>query len=805
MVLVGSIVAAACTNDGGTLTTTTTTPATDPDGATPGSLIDAAFGTQAVQDFVIHIDLALQTDEGQESFYAEVLEEAASGAEAPTELAGGFTLSPVESLTGHVVDSEGDPLPSVSLDFGLFGLTAEAFDDIRAKALSDATGSGDESLVEILQSMPSAGNALLLELVTADPSSRHTHLSPGDRTGFDLGFVDELEVGDPLMSVAIFGQTIPGVPQRELGMTPYELFAYRWNVGLMRILGDEGATVVVDESLTVVEGSELLSRDMKQTLLDEAFRTGADAAFDETVEKLDDMIDDPRYVATDPARGSKMLCIDIDLPGEFVHVVAEDYLAAAMMFGGLEACFALAVELNRRNAEGGIKVDEIDQGGREEGDLPLDLFGDEPAADVPPGGVSCFEPEPPEPPMTGTTFGDVHVATFDALGYDNQSVGEFWVFDNGTVQVQMRLEPVEGSQGASIVTAAAVGVGGHTVSMHPIGETWIDGAETALERGRPFDLGAAELLRSPGHWTIVTADGTVVEVSDIVALTTDALIVTIRPSAVPSVGMFGSADGNPDNDLVTRDGIQLEAHTRFDTEFFHASFVDSWRITEEESLFHYGPGESADNFLIEGFPQSWLTVADLPELERTKAERLCGEVGVTREDLLAACVFDVVVTGDPAFAYQSFLVQATTPGRAVVSGDGGSVVTVGDLTLDMDDPVATWECAVAEGTFFAQGGLRYGDDLYELALEYYEPATSETGDERLTMTVFLNGTPHAWMLSWLDVPTGTFEDLAFDGSTLTATGTAYLNDPPDPTLTLFAPIPAGAPLQAFSVRATCDH
>jgi hypothetical protein len=576
----------------------------------------------------------------------------------------------------------------------------------------------------------------------------------------------------------------------------------------MRILGDEGASVVVDESLTVVEGSELLSRDMKQTLLDQAFQTGADAAYDETVEELDDVfdvLDDERIILLDRASGSKMLCIDIDLPCEFVHVVAEPYLAAAVMFGGLEACFALAVELNRRNAEGGIKVDEINERGREEGDLPFDLFGDEPPADVPPGGVSCFEPEPPEPPMTGTTFGDVHVATFDALGYDNQSVGEFWVFDNGTVQVQMRLEPVEGSQGASIVTAAAVGVGGHTVSMHPIGETWIDGAETALERGRPFDLGAAELLRSPGHWTIVTADGTVVEVSDIVALTTDALIVTIRPSAVPSVGMFGSADGNPDNDLVTRDGIQLEAHTRFDTEFFHASFVDSWRITQEESLFHYGPGESTESFLIEGFPQSWLTVADLPELERTKADRLCGEVGVTREDLLAACVFDVVVTGDPAFAYQSFLVQATTPGHAEVSGDGGSQVTVGDLTLDMDDPVATWECAVAEGTFFAQGGLREGDDLYELALEYYDPAASEIGEERLTMTVFLNGTPHAWMLSWLDVPTGTIEDLAFDGSTLTATGTAYLNDPPDPSLTLFAPIPAGTPLQAFSVQATCDQ
>jgi hypothetical protein len=180
MILIGSIVAAACTSDDDTLATTTTAPAAiASDGAAPGDLIDAAFGTQAVQDFVVHIDLARLADDGPESFYAEVLDEAASGADAATELAGGFTLSPVNSLTGHVVDSEGDPLPSVSLDFGLFGLTEEAFDEIRAAALSGATGSGDGGLVEILRTMPNAGNALLIELVTADPSSHYTHLSPG--------------------------------------------------------------------------------------------------------------------------------------------------------------------------------------------------------------------------------------------------------------------------------------------------------------------------------------------------------------------------------------------------------------------------------------------------------------------------------------------------------------------------------------------------------------------------------------------------------------------------------------------------
>lgn len=361
----------------------------------------------------------------------------------------------------------------------------------------------------------------------------------------------------------------------------------------------------------------------------------------------------------------------------------------AHMLAKLAACFEFAAEMNERNEQGGIKFDEFNWDDfYEEVDIYDFEVGGPVATDEPPGPISCTDPEA-DPSPTGTTFGDVHVATFDGLGYDNHAVGEFLVFDNGGIVVQMRLEPVENSQGASIVTAVAIQVDGHSVSLHPIGRTWIDGNEVSLERGIPYPLGSAEILRSSSRWVVATADGTVIHASDNIAGTTDSLVLMIRPSAVPSIGMFGSPDGDPDNDLVTRGGSQIEPHVRFDFETFHTNYIDSWRIAQDESLFHYESGETTDSFLIEGWPHTWMTVAGLEPLQRSEAEQICRDTGVTREDLLLACIFDVGVTGEPGYAYQTFVVQANTPDLTLPSTpvendpDASGVFAIGNLSFDL--------------------------------------------------------------------------------------------------------------------------
>ncbi len=53
-------------------------------------------------------------------------------------------------------------------------------------------------------------------------------------------------------------------------------------------------------------------------------------------------------------------------------------------------------------------------------------------------------------------------------------------------------------------------------------------------------------------------------------------------------GLLGSNDGNPANDLTDREGKVCAA----DDAPGISAFVESWRVTDAESLFTYAPGES---------------------------------------------------------------------------------------------------------------------------------------------------------------------------------------------------------------------
>ena len=288
----------------------------------------------------------------------------------------------------------------------------------------------------------------------------------------------------------------------------------------------------------------------------------------------------------------------------------------------------------------------------------------------------------------------------------------------------------------------------------------------------------------------------------------------IKPSSIRSVGMFGSPDGNPNNDLVTRDGAQIEAHRAFDHDFFHETYVDSWRISQDESLFHYEAGESTATFDIAGFPETWLSVADIVPTQRSEAEEICREIGVTREYLLDSCIFDVGLTDDPSFAYHAALVQLSTPEPSaptgvVDPGDNENSLMVGDLRLDFGPDAATtdsWVCEVSDGNFRAQASVgETPDRQLDVTIEYGDSANSVDGTDRFMMVVNLGGAPYAWMLTWVDPNPGSIENLTLADSTLSVTGTAYLNEPQDRALSFASPLPACTEFDAFALEATCPQ
>ncbi|CAK0751100.1 hypothetical protein CCP4SC76_210004 [Gammaproteobacteria bacterium] len=239
-----------------------------------------------------------------------------------------------------------------------------------------------------------------------------------------------------------------------------------------------------------------------------------------------------------------------------------------------------------------------------------------------PSSPCCENPDICRP---GHGWGDPHLTTFDGLIYDFQGVGEFIpvksALPNDTFEVQVRNRPW-GYQ-ASVTTAAAMKIGGDRVGFYggmdpPLR---INGVPTTLDGSNSITLPTGgKIVRMGSTYRVSTADNSIVDVRD----GGGYFYVGV---GVPStkfghvIGFFGNADKNNQNDIATRDGVSLGSKVKFNT--LYPTFADSWRISQQESLFDYAPGESTETFTDLIFPRTHAETAGLSETDRTKAEKIC--------------------------------------------------------------------------------------------------------------------------------------------------------------------------------------
>jgi len=915
-----AMIAAACTQTDADTTTTVVPNSLEADTTTTvvrnspeaKAMIDAALGgTQAVQDFAIYLDLVLMPEDGGlESFYDDVRDQAMAGAGAPVELVDGNTLAPVDSLRGAVTDTDGVVLPTIALDFALLEASPALVEETHQTLSEVFETAGEPGLIEAFP--PGSGGArLLVQIATANYTQRRTHVGPGDLAAIDLSFVDSISPGDRIASVHLFGQTLPGDPATEAGMSALELFTYRWNLGLVVMLGDDsGVTIVVDDSVTVAAGStagvesenRLVSADAGKTsralydtgqplplhpvdhqeanIIQVVAETGNSspsedgpeawgklvrallkpaallnaaiegAQYGEEVVRLmmADALSDratgrPAYPLPDGKSCLKLVSVEeehrwyvgsrIDPSGP---EATEDDLATGFDMHGTDSlCKPLGpADPESIVASSGLLYGQaacrVEASKLKERNDPLALAGInlsdleticEPIVTLP-------RPDP-DLPRTAGMFGDVHFTTFDQLIIQNQAAGEFLVFDNELATVQIRTEPWKDSETVSVATAVAARIGDHTVSIHldpetGVGETYIESELAATDRGESVAIGGAALSWSGFGWLVVWPDGTELKVFP----DTTGLVVFVT-SESRSVGMFGGdGDGVEENDRVTRSGVVMspDRSPTFWEEHYDV-YVDSWRITQEESLFYYGPGESTQSYTIEGFPASYWEVSDLEGTVRDDAEEACIDGGITREDILEACILDVALTGDPAFVYSAYLVEASIP--ALVSPLGGSsagpslpgtedMLVVGDFTFEFDaehrfiegtqDPVCRFDdrfSLFARTRFTAEDGAEI-----QFQFEYWPAAATANGQEALYMFTRNDGDFVVWAVvnpTAVSTPgasllAGSIESVSRVDDTMTITGTAYLNEDPLFYHTYEA-LPAGTQFEPFTVRVTC--
>lgn len=244
------------------------------------------------------------------------------------------------------------------------------------------------------------------------------------------------------------------------------------------------------------------------------------------------------------------------------------------------------------------------------------------------------------------------------------------------LEVQVRQAPWGGGREVSFNSAIALRVAGHRVGIYLTTEgarVLVDGnegsfgpSETALPGGGSLSLRPTSYPYTQ-DFVVTWPDGseaTIAVTGDTYLSLSISLADTRR---VEVAGLLGNYDGNPENDIQTRDGKIVG--TSFDE--MYGQFANSWRITQAASLFDYAAGQSTETFTDRTFPDKPITVDDLPPADRAAAKAKCRAAGVVVQPFLDNCVLDTGLTKNNSFVTGALFAQAYSP-------EGAFPIAVGD-------------------------------------------------------------------------------------------------------------------------------
>ena len=279
------------------------------------------------------------------------------------------------------------------------------------------------------------------------------------------------------------------------------------------------------------------------------------------------------------------------------------------------------------------------------------------------------------PRKCGGGWGDPHMITLDGAYYNFQGVGEF-VFarsDSRDFDIQFRTKAY-GSR-ISVISAQAVRSGNvrYTFEVSQGDKTSLvikrDGElteptepEMSLmepQTGMMDDENIPVLFAGPSDDVVilVLADETSLRIERHSQL----LNISIGQSEGVSdfVGMLGDFDGETRNDLTTRTGeiIDLSKFTtdqeRYDG--LYTNFGNSWRVSQDESLFDYPAGQTTFDYTDMSFPPApgSVSATATAKMSQEEAEDVCRAQSLISGLYFDVCVFDVMMTGEEAFAIQA--------------------------------------------------------------------------------------------------------------------------------------------------------
>jgi Bacterial Ig domain/von Willebrand factor type D domain/RTX calcium-binding nonapeptide repeat (4 copies) len=192
----------------------------------------------------------------------------------------------------------------------------------------------------------------------------------------------------------------------------------------------------------------------------------------------------------------------------------------------------------------------------------------------------------------GGSVGDPHIFTFDGFHYDFQAQGDFVLVKalDSDLEVQVRQTPWDFRPETTINTGLATVVDGNSVEFYadqPF--LWINNLQVSIEPGQSLNLGKGSISRTPisGYglpgdlYTITYPNGDVLNNSVYGGFLLDPVLDLANSRNV--LGLLGNNNGNAEDDLALQDGTILA--NPLAPEKLYGEFADSWRVSQEKSLF----------------------------------------------------------------------------------------------------------------------------------------------------------------------------------------------------------------------------
>ena len=289
---------------------------------------------------------------------------------------------------------------------------------------------------------------------------------------------------------------------------------------------------------------------------------------------------------------------------------------------------------------------------------------------------------------SAASYGEPHEQTFSGASYAFQAAGEFTLAESTTddLDIQIREQRFPGAADVALDTATAMRVGGNIVELTASSsgrlELWVDRKAVAYG-SRALAGGGKISVGSPQFATVTWPDGTAVSVfsGNTIAIAHEVVtcnssdninvMVKVAPSRSGHLeGLLGDpgeaydqlAGGNGVVYSMDQLGFPSDSVSNFDV-LYH-QFAQSWRISQQSSLFYYPKGQSTATFTDLAFPSKALTVASLSPKTVAAADKDCKAEGITNSYLLSDCVYDLGLTDghDLCLAGAEARVQAATGG-----------------------------------------------------------------------------------------------------------------------------------------------